>query len=229
MNIPQQFSPETLRSGILGPMNLPWKDALGLARARSLPARSTLVLHGAELLDFYYLAHGRIRLMHSAEDGCARSMLRIGPGNLFNEATALAGFDAPDCCFYCLQTCEIFRFPGRLLHDAAFVSSHPELITNLMISLATKLLVMHVGLSTTAGTSALRRLCRYFLSLSRRNGDALEFAPGLTQDELATFLGLHRATVVRALGELRRKGAIVRFTKRQMRIGDMELLRSLAR
>ena len=80
--------------------------------------------------------------MHGAENGRERAMVYIGSGNVFNEATALAGFDDPDCRFYCMEDVELYRFPGTLLHDPRFVAEYPELIINLMVSMSTKVLVM---------------------------------------------------------------------------------------
>ena len=74
-------------------------------------------------LNIYYLAKGRLRIMHGAENGRERAMVYIGSGNVFNEATVLAGFDDPDCRFYCMEDVELYRFPGTLLHDPRFVSS----------------------------------------------------------------------------------------------------------
>lgn len=216
------------RSAVLKDMNRPWREMLHLAKRYTYPRRYPLVLSGEALLDFYYLANGRIRIMHGTEDGYERSMVYIGSGNLFNEATAIAGFDDPDCRLYCMEDSEVYRFPGRLLHDPKFIAEYPELIINMMTSMSTKVLVMHASLSDTGVTPAIRQVCRFLCSLSHLHGDKLAFDPQMTQEELAVFLGIHRATLVRVLHELRKHRALIGFTKKRLRIGDMALLRAFA-
>ena len=50
----------------------------------------------------------------------------------------------------------------------------------------------------------------------------------MTQEELAIFLGMHRATLVRALRVLRGCGALLQLTKNRLRIGDLALLQKIA-
>ena len=140
----------------------------------------------------------------------------------------LAGFDDPDCRFYCMEDVELYRFPGTLLHDPRFVAEYPELIINLMVSMSTKVLVMHANLSETGGGTAVKQVSLFLCGLSRLHGDKLDFNPQMTQEELAIFLGMHRATLVRALRVLRGCGALLQLTKNRLRIGDLALLQKIA-
>lgn len=219
---------ETLQAPILRGLNLPWKEVLRLGSRFTLSAGSPLHLFGPALLDFYYLQRGDLRLMHSAEDGSERTILQLSTGVLFNEASCLLGYDAPDCCFNAAKDCEIYRFPGTLLTSPQFISQHPELIVNVMRSQARKILIMHVGLGNTVGRSALSRVSRLILALCRQHGNSLCFDPALSQQDVARTLGMHRASVVRAIADLRKLGAIRQFTKRSLEIGNLELLCKLA-
>ena len=113
------------------------------------------------------------------------------------------------------------------MHDPAFVAARPGLVINLMRGLGVKLLMYHTSLSNFVGVSAVARVSRFLCALARRRR-SLAFDPGMTQEDLAALLGMHRATLVRALRELRRQGALLRFTKHRVEIGDMELLHQLA-
>ena len=61
-----------------------------------------------------------------------------------------------------------------------------------------------------------------------RNCKRLRQRAGMTQEELAIFLGMHRATLVRALRVLRGCGALLQLTKNRLRIGDLALLQKIA-
>ena len=219
-------SPETLHAPLLTGVNKPW-EAL-IPEGRKLTVRGQRCFEpGGDRLDFCYLARGIILIMHADAEGNERATLRIGPGCLFNESPALAGFDAPDSPFFCQTDCTIYGFSHALLHDPAFVAARPELIINLMSGLGVKLLLYHTSLSNFVGVSGVARVSRFLCGLVRRRA-SLAFDPGMTQEGLATLLGMHRATLVRALHELRRQGALLRFTKRRVEIGDVELLKKLA-
>ena len=112
---------DSSHTGKLEGMNAPWSRLLHLATRYTYPKRYPLVLAGDAMFDFYYLAKGRLRIMHGTENGRERAMVYVGSGNVFNEATALAGFDDPDCRFYCMEDVELYRFPGTLLHDPRFL------------------------------------------------------------------------------------------------------------
>lgn len=219
--------PETLHAPLLSAVNKPW--AAMIPEGRKFSARGQSLFEPAgDRLDFYYLARGFILVMHADMEGNERAIFRLGPGNLFNESPALAGFDAPDSPFFCQTDCTIYGFSHSLLHDADFVAAHPGLIINLMSGLGVKLLILHTSLSNFVGVSAVARVSRFLCGLIRRR-HSLAFDPGMTQEDLAVLLGMHRATLVRALRELRQQGALLRFTKRRVEIGDAELLKRLAR
>lgn len=224
MKFGNNLKAEDLYVAMLGPMNAPWRSVLSMGSKFIVAPNTALHFNDDGLLDFYFLASGRLRLMHCAENGSERTILYLGPGNIFNDATSLVGYDAPDCTFITVERSEIYRFAGQLLKDMGFLRDYPQLISNLMSSLATKVLMMHVGLSSSTGVSSTVRVCRFLCSLARQHQNKLEFDPGLSQYDLANLLGLHRASIVRVLSDLRKSGTVLKFTKHHLRIGNLEQL-----
>lgn len=207
--------------------NTVWAAVLHLAARHAYPAGHPLDLIGAALMDFYYIEKGRLLITYASQSGRERPILAVGHGNIFNAATALTGFDNPDSQYLCLDDTILWRFPGSLLRSPDFVRQYPELIINLMQSLGTKTLKMHENLSYTGSDIALVQLARW-LSRAADDHGALSFRPNLTQQDLASMLGIHRATLVRCIHALREQGIINRFTKNILDITDAEALRRLA-
>lgn len=216
----------SLHAPVLSGLNLPWHKLLHLAVKLTSPIHAS-VEHMASCVDFFYLAHGRLMVTHLDADGRERAIFYLGPGNLFNEASACAGFDAPNSPFICDQECVYFRFSHSLLHDPAFIVKYPDLIINLMTGLGIKVLIHHTSLSNFAGIPAITRLSRFFISLAKKH-NSLNFDPAMTQEAMAALLGMNRATMVRSLRELKQKGAILCSTKHILKISDLELLRKLS-
>lgn len=207
--------------------NTIWATILHLAARRAYPAGHLLELQGAALTDFYYIEKGRLLITYTSQNGRERPILTLGHGNIFNASTALTGFDNPDSQYLCLDDTVLWRFPGSLLKSPDFVRQYPELIINLMQSLGNRNLQMHETLSYTGPDIALVQLARW-LARAAEDHAALSFRPGLTQQELADMLGIHRATLVRCIHALREQGIINRFTKNILDITDAEALRRLA-
>lgn len=204
-----------------------WTELLHLASRQICPAGYTLILEGNALNDFYYIEKGRLLISYASQNGRERSIISLEAGNLFNISTSLTGFDNPDSQYLCKEETVLWRFPGRLLLSPDFVCRCPELIIEIMRSLARKNLQMHETLSYTGPDAALIQLARWMQRATEKHG-ASSFRPGVTQQELADRLGIHRATLVRCIHTLRERGIISRFTRNALIITDMAALRELA-
>lgn len=207
--------------------NSPWKEALHLATRHAYPKGHLLLLDDGAIHDFYYMEHGRLRITYASKGGQERAMLEIRRGTIFNEASALVGYDNPDTQYLCLADTVLWRFNGGLLTNPDFVREHPHLIINLMRSLGGKTLTMHEQLSYTGTSRALVQLCRYLLRAVENHGGP-SFRPDLTQQELADVLGIHRATLVRCVRALRERGILGMFTRRRLDIVNLNALKVLA-
>lgn len=204
-----------------------WSEVLHRAVRHVYPRWHPLLLEGKAICDFYYLEQGRLRITYASKNGRERSMLVVERGSLFNEASALVGYDNPDSQYLCLEETVLWRFDGQLLSDPAFVRDYPHLIINLMHSLGGKTLAMHETLSYTGTGRTLVQLCRWLIRAAETHGSTT-FRPGLTQQELADTLGVHRATLVRGVQSLREQGVLGAFTKASLVILDLQALRLLA-
>lgn len=217
---------DILHAPVLKELNSPWRNVLQLASRITVRPNSWLLQNDVPGLDFYFIMRGKIFVMHSDPSGRERAIFCLGQDNLFNEAPASAGFDVPNSPFFCREESILYRFPHTLLHDRNFVLSYPELMINLLAGLSIKLLFIHTSLSNFTGIDALGRVSRFFYSLAARHKE-LAFDPGMTQEALAMLLGMNRATLVRALHELKKCGAVRKFTRHALEIADLELLRKL--
>ena len=228
-----KISATSFHTAALPPLNQCWKEVLDLADKLEFPQGSQLTLNTERENFFYFLEHGRLSLVHDTENGKTRTISTMEEaGTLLNVTHALArqmtDFIEKGCHFHCLTDVTLRRFNGSLLHDEGFIRAYPHLIANLMASLGVKILAHHTILSHFGTGGVLAQLCRFCLNLSDANGGAEEFAPGISQTQLARLLGMDRATLVRLLQKLRRLGVILELNRDRLVIGDMKKLRQLA-
>lgn len=222
----------SLYTSVLPPLNRCWEEVLPLAQPQEFPRGSRLILNTLKKNYFYYLAKGRIAIVQNVENGKERTISMLEAGTLINVTHSLArqftDFFQKGCHFSCLTDIMLYRFEGELLQDVEFIRRYPHLIANLMASLSIKILAQHNTLSNFGTGGALTRICRFCLNLSNANGGAEEFAPQISQTQLARLLGMDRATLVRLLQKLRRLGVILELNHDRLVIGDMKKLRQLA-
>ncbi len=216
----------TMLSGRKRDLNRPWERVLHMARRYAYPGHSVVTFAGEMNRDFFYLAKGRFCLHTFSSSGRERSTLFFEEGCLFNLATVFLNF--PEDKWYCLEDSVIWRFSGSLLRDEAFVREYPDLVINLMGSLCFNILSQYAWLTDMYLAPPLARFCRYLMGLHVVSGGKLEFEPGVTQQEAAAELGMHRATLAEAVKELRELGVIGRFTRKRLTILDVNRLKKLA-
>ena len=204
-----------------------WAELLPLATRLTRPAGHPLVLEGSALADFYYIEKGRILISYASQSGRERSIITMTAGNVFNVSTALTGFDNPDSQYLCKEDTVLWRFPGRLLLSADFIRTYPELIVEIMRSMASRNLQMHESLSYTGPDTALVQLARWIQRCIDDYGST-ELSPGMTQQELADRLGIHRATLVRCIHALKERQIISKFTRHSLIVTDKDALRLLS-
>ena len=218
-----------IRTGQRVELNRPWEEVLHLARRYAYPKRARVSFQGAMLKDFYYISEGRVCLQASSASGKERTTNYFGAGCLFNLATVFVErlLQADGGVWIMLQDTVFWRFPGKILHDPAFVREYPHLIINLMSGMCHSILTQYSWITDMYLADPLPRLSRFLVGLAASAGSE-DFAPGLTQQEVATRLGMHRGTLSAALRELKEQGVVAEFTRRRLHILDLPRLQRMA-
>lgn len=211
----------------IGGMAEVWRGALSSGAKLRCPKGSIVPVEGEGLFDLFYIEQGAIEVVFDTLDGRGRSVVSFEPGSLFNLAPAATRCEASGQ-YVCVTDAVIWRIPGSVLHDPDFAARHPQLMLAVIELLGTLVLTYHTSLTDMLLEDFIIRFSRYLISLSLER-QSLDFAPGLTQEKLAARLGVHRATLARAIQSLKQDGIIAGFTRSRVRILDMEKLRTMAK
>lgn len=203
-----------------------WRDMLGHG-VRTVHTRNSIVMaEGATSFDLFYIESGEVHVLFDTLDGRVRSVVSFEAGSMFNLAQAAARSEASGQ-YQCVTDAVIWRIPGAILHDLDFAAAHPALMISVIHQLGRIVLTHHTFLTDMLMDDFVIRFSRFLLSLSQEH-DALDFAPGLTQERLSAMLGIHRATLARAIRSLKDEGVIDGFTHRRVHILDLARLRARA-
>lgn len=175
---------------------------------------------------FYGVERGRLRLEYVASSGRARSLLAYGPGAMLNLSGAILG-ERSHGYFRVLEDSVLWRLPASLVASPDAPGRCPRLTSYCLYNLSSIIQTYYVGLTFLEVDSFRMRFCRYLLLNIRRFG-CMSFSLGITQEECACTLGVHRATLARTVQELKRAGVLGCFTRDCVHILDGQALRRLA-
>lgn len=201
------------------PRNQEWEAVLSLAHKRTY--KKGAIIDGSESKNFlYYLHRGRVKYSRIDAEGPEKIFWYIDRGNLFGEVPFWSG-KTMENSFTVTENAEIFAF-SRACVQHEIMSKHPSLIINMLTSMANKLRVQ--SLQNGDFTSLISRLSRILMYAIGRdhkeiNEGRLE-CKGVSQQELASLLGVHRVTLNNAVAQLKREGIIGEMTKKKLVISD---------
>lgn len=203
-----------------------WEEILHLGVRRAYPKRSIVTLQSDELFDILYIEKGKVCVVFDSMDGRNRAVVFFEAGSMVNLACSASRQEASGQ-YECVEDSVIWRIPGKVLHDADFISLYPELVKCVVKQLGTLVLTYHTALTDMLMDDFIIRFCRFLLSLSIEQ-DALELRPSGSQEKIASMLGVHRTTLARAIQRLKKEGIISSFTHRKVEILNLEKLRRMA-
>ena len=205
IQMPQQHIAIISHSGL----HEPWREIVHMGTHLVFPRSH--YNHQATTDCFYFIDKGRVRLTYTNAAGEDHVVMFFGKGCIFNETSVITGDEATMACFRVLER----------------TRQYPHLILNMLRGTATKFSnLFSVSFLIKHGTP-LARVCRFLRQLSRSHNNAKAFPLDMTQLELASVLDIHRVSLFRCLQQLRELGILVRFSRHEIELSELDQLEKL--
>ena len=209
--------------------NTAWQQILHLGQRRRY-SRSEIIGGNGDYVDcLQYLYRGRIKLCRINSVGMEKILFHIEEGNLFGEVPFWSG-QPMDSVFIAEEPCEVYAFSRQCTLNE-IMTAHPSLIVNMLEGMANK---SHILGNLAADVADLdKRVCQLLIhvadrGLQEKDGASCVTVKGISQQEMASMLGVHRVTINHAIGDLKRVGIIGEMTKSSLVILDYEKLLEIA-
>jgi CRP-like cAMP-binding protein len=173
---------------------------------RALPPRTRLAAQGDVLGMLWLIVEGRLALEAVSSNGRVSRLGVHGPGDW------IGNYARPALCVadvVALERVTLVAFPSGRLPE--IVSGEPQVGAALAGAFARQL---EATLARLDARSTLTSKGRIFAELLRRAGDAGDISPPPVVSELALAAQTTRETASRAMGELERRGIILRRGER---------------
>lgn len=209
---------------IIKDSNLPWLRVAHLGSRVIFPQGAVVggnVYEGCK--GFYLILKGMVRLSYPAANGQEKVLFYVGRNSLFNDMPALIGTQT--CIFTCLERVEAIRFETAEMRHPSFAAKYPELISNWLESAGVKCSLLFAQLSSSGVYSTFANVCRLLYTMSIHNRENGKIVPYLTQQDLASMLGIHRGSLHKAFTRLREEGIIGNYSRKELVIHDLARLR----
>jgi CRP/FNR family cyclic AMP-dependent transcriptional regulator len=174
---------------------------------RRFPASSALWVEGDPPYDVLLLLSGEVKISVTSIDGREIILDLFQPGTLLGELSAIDG-GPRSATVTTLSPVEVLAIAADAFND--FLDRHPKALRLLLVDIIGRLRT-RVRHQLEFGTGdALGRVCARLTEMADRQGSprgsgVLIHSP-LSQSELASWTGLSREAVVKALHTLRRLG-----------------------
>jgi CRP/FNR family cyclic AMP-dependent transcriptional regulator len=200
---------------------------LGLGRVRRYPAQSILFFEGDDAHDVVVVRTGELKVALTVE---GREVLLdvLGNGDVVGELSAVDGRPR-SATATALTAAEVIAIPTSAFMN--FLIEHPGAGLVLMRCVTGRLRDASRRQVEYGALDAIGRVCRRLVEMINRYGEpvgtGVEIRGPLTQGEVASWAGLSRESVVKALHALRTLGWVT-TTSRSITVVDIDAVRSRA-
>lgn len=219
------FIARNLCSPLINSKNAAWESVLHLGKRKTFLKNSMVIGNGTLIDQLYYLKDGRLRLSKIIPDGSEKIVWYLDKGNLFGEVP-FWDKKPMDGIFVAMEECIVYSFTRDCIEQEILVK-YPELTANMLESMANKARVL--ALQASDITSLKHRVCKLLIYIVEREcGEVvvgkINCTLGLSQQELAGLLGVHRVTLNHALNQLKKEGIVESVSKGKVMITDYSRL-----
>lgn len=197
-----------------------WRQVLHLGERLTFRKGSEIMSCGKTEACLYFLYQGEVRLIRTTLDGRMKILIFMTAGCVMGEIPFFT--ETPTrSSFVAATDCVVYSFSQDCVRHE-IIPCYPELTWALFRSMASKGYVLGNQVFNL-GLGALPSCICTFLRLRMRDGDKEScVSPGLTQQELADLLGVHRVSLNKALRELEKAFILGPYTKNEVYVLDME-------
>lgn len=182
---------------------------------------SSLYESGDTLRHVYFPTNSIVSLLYVLEDGASAEISVVGNEGLIGVSLFMGG-ESTTSRAVVMSAGHAFRLPGQRLKDE--FNRHGDLLVLLLRY--TQCLITQMAQTAVCNRhhSIDQQLCRWLLlSIDRRSDNSLV----MTQELIATMLGVRREGVTEAAGKLQKKGAI-EYRRGQIKVLDRPMIERLS-
>ncbi|MEI7848739.1 MAG: Crp/Fnr family transcriptional regulator [Chloroflexota bacterium] len=201
-----------------------------------------IFLKGSQIFDIinpingiYYVKKGSVEIILNTQNGPEKVLFYVGAGCIFGEVSCFVAGDSGEAHVRARSDCECYYF-NRATIEGIIANQYPKLLIELIRAEAYKIRMYGVLLQDSLNNDNFIRVCKMLIYLAHFKDTKIDneqmeviLIPDLTQNDIARMMGVHRVTVTKAIGKLKKMGIIVHFSKKNLEISNFPELNKLVK
>lgn len=204
----------------------PWLSVLHLGKKIEVEKDATLLGNGNYVDGIYFIQSGIMRLISYDMHGNEAILLYVTENNVFGDSAYYNKMPVY-AIFSAVENSTIYYFSRKVLKTNILVN-HPEIQQNLLEYMAYKVGVLLHHQCEIFSDDIMGKVCRLIFDIAKYNNFSPIIETKISQQEMATALGLHRATLSKAISELKTKHILRWISKKEIAISDFDKLHKYA-
>lgn len=187
------------------------RDGLfAIGTRRRYPINTTIFFIGEPALEVLVILNGEVKAVVPAIDGRQVILDVLGPGALLGEVASIDGGDR-SATIHTLGQVEVLAMRSESFDQ--FLTAHPVVLRNMATVIASRLRESDRRQLEFGTGDAIGRVCARLVEMAARygqlnEGGLTELESPLSQSDLASWSGLSREAIVKAMRALRTLGWI---------------------
>lgn len=183
-----------------------------------------IFLEGEQAKGLHVVLDGVVKVCHASPEGQELVLHVLRSGHLFGEAALFQQSTYPASA-YAEKSCHLLYIPGTSLFE--LLRKHPDMAFAMLGALSVRLRYFARKLQAAHDHNALQRLAAYLLHRLSLSPDSTSLHMDVSQETMASMLGIRRETLSRMLSQLEQEG-IVRKEKKTLVVVDPKALQKNA-
>ena len=186
-----------------------WERVFALGGRREWPAKSVLYRYGDRADELTLILDGIVGIEALGMSGAARNIGNLGPGGILGEAAFFTN-GIYRHGIRCIVPCAGITFSREAVLDR-ILPEHPDLALYLFRNLAATSYMMSAQLEAMSFMSVEQQLAHFLWHLweeQERGSRIYRDIAAISLGQLGEMLGMHRVTVTRLMGGLKRDGVV---------------------
>jgi CRP/FNR family transcriptional regulator, cyclic AMP receptor protein len=201
----------------------------GLARPQRHEKDHVIFNEGDAGTAWYMIVKGRVKISKSSPDGKERTLVLLGPGDVFGELALIDG-EPRSADAVVAEDSELLVVSRE--EFLTFVMDQPQVAMSLLVVLSQRLRHTNLLVHDAAFFDVRGRLARVLLELARGEGETEPggalMCPQLTQSELASMVGVTRESINKWLRSYERSGTVTRRHGRLVVLDPQRLIADIS-
>lgn len=205
-----------------------WAQVLHLGVRQTFRRGDAIVDAGEHVTQLRYLQSGVVCMKRTAMDGNEKILMHVEANSLFCEVPFFLG-DEMHSAFTCHQDAVVYCFPRDVVD--AILERHPAIAKDIIHTLSVKVSVLSNQLASLGLDTLEQRIAKFILlryNASSLADDGMISFGTLRLKDVASILGVHRATLYRAFRAMERMQLIRLLNENRLQVLDVEALVSMA-